>query len=141
MSCRGWVADYLCAGWRERTSAIRKRDGNRCRGCNRSEDDIRLEVHHRVYGSPGSCGQCYLTGVSDDDLMTLCVDCHDCITDVRRRVRYGSNVPIEVTFIAERAATEAVALVRSAIPIEFVPTRTGPVIAIRRTASDILGKV
>lgn len=75
MACQGSVGDYLCPGWCERRDRMRKRDGGRCRGCNRAEEDVRLEVHHRVYGTPGACGSCVLTGVADEDLATLCIDC------------------------------------------------------------------
>lgn len=100
MSCSGLNGDYRCAGWITVTERIRDRDRKKCRGCNRNADEIRLEVHHRAYGKPGSCGNCYLTGVLDDDLITLCIDCHDAITDVRRRIRYGSK-PVVVTHMPD----------------------------------------
>jgi hypothetical protein len=91
MTCGGSIGDYLCEGWRTRADAIRKRDGGRCRGCNRGDEEVRLEVHHRVYGTPGGCGNCVLLGVQDDDLVTLCIDCHDAITNIRRRIRYANR--------------------------------------------------
>jgi hypothetical protein len=94
MACNSCAADYLCEGRRQRAAAVRKRDGGRCRGCNRDDEEVRLEVHHRVYGTAGACGQCVLTGVDDNDLTTLCIDCHDAVTSIRRRVRY---VCIEIT--------------------------------------------
>ena len=57
-------------------------------GVQSGRTEIRLEVHHRDHGTPGPCGQCVLTGVDDDDLTTLCVECHDEVTNIRRRVRY-----------------------------------------------------
>jgi hypothetical protein len=74
-----------------RATGIRKRDGGRCRLCNRDEEEVRVEVHHRVYGALGPCGRCVLTGVDDDDLVTLCVDCHDATTTVRRNIRYAKR--------------------------------------------------
>jgi hypothetical protein len=91
MTCRGTTGDYVCEGWRARAATIRERDGVRCRGCNRDEEQVRLEVHHRVYGTPGPCGQCVLAGVGDDDLTTLCINCHDAITNIRRRIRYAGR--------------------------------------------------
>jgi hypothetical protein len=74
-----------------RATGIRKRDGGRCRLCNRDEEEVRVEVHHRIYGAPGPCGRCVLTGVEDDDLVTLCIDCHDATTTVRRNLRYAKR--------------------------------------------------
>ena len=131
MACSGLQGDYLCTGWRTRAEAVRQRDGERCRGCNRGADETRLEVHHRRYGAPkNECGGCVLTGVADDDLVTLCADCHDAITSVRRRIRYGDRtveaVVLEVPTpnrgsIAVRVEIEAEPLstpaVRAAVPV------------------------
>src|SRR3954466_3044836 len=89
-----------------------------CRGCDRGPDEVRLEVHHRVYGVSGSCGHCYLTAVDDEDLTTLCVDCHDVITDVRRRIRYGKRNH-EVVVLPEPAAPQLVIKVKAEITVEF----------------------
>lgn len=91
MPCDKSQPDYLCIGWRNRTEVIRERDDNKCRGCNRSAEVVRLEVHHRKYGPHGKCGECILTGVTNDDLTTLCVECHDAITNVRRNIRYANK--------------------------------------------------
>lgn len=102
MACQGSIGDYLCDGWRQRAALIRARDGERCRGCNRGADVVRLEVHHRRYGTQGGCGACVLTGVADDDLVTLCGGpdgCHEAVTNVRRALRYADREvePIEVS--------------------------------------------
>jgi hypothetical protein len=91
MPCNQSEPDYLCQGWRDRAEKIRARDGNRCRGCNRSNEVASLQVHHRRYGAHGNCGMCILTGVTDTDLVTLCVQCHDSITNVRRELRYADK--------------------------------------------------
>lgn len=91
MTCKGLQTDYLCDGWRQRAASIRKRDGERCRGCNRSFKEVRLEVHHRAYGKSGECGSCILTGVTDNDLTTFCKDCHNAITSTRRSLRYAKT--------------------------------------------------
>lgn len=118
MACSGLSGDYLCAGWRERTAAIRARDGNRCRGCNRPDSEVRLEVHHRTYGSPGSCGACVLTGITDEDLTTLCTDCHDAITDTRRRLRYGQR---EISVEAVPLPEVRVTVTRRCVEIDVAP--------------------
>ena len=85
--CAGNVPDYQCEGWRQRAAKIRLRDGYRCRCCGRKGDGP-LQVHHRVYGRPGlRCGHCILTGVSDEDLISVCSTCHEAITYIRRDLR------------------------------------------------------
>lgn len=84
--CDGSHPDYLCPGWKRRADKIRNRDGYCCRGCGRSSNEVVLQVHHRVYNWAHGrrCGKCFLLGVDDNDLTTLCVDCHQAITEVRR---------------------------------------------------------
>jgi hypothetical protein len=139
MSCQGNVGDYLCPGWITRTAKIRARDGNRCRGCDRIADEIRLEVHHRRYGIAGPCGQCYLTAVADEDLTTLCIDCHDGITDVRRRVRYGTN-PVVALQIPDPEAMRVIIKLRTVIVADVVEPSQKRLAVTRRSAIDRLGK-
>ena len=125
MPCNGLSPDYTCQGWVARRNAIRARDGNRCRGCNRGEDEIRLEVHHRTYGKPGPCGQCVLTGIIDDDLVTLCLDCHDAITSIRRRVRYGLK-EIEAVVMDAPQIHQSATVMRTIIDADIVePVASG----------------
>lgn len=91
MACVGRQSDYRCRGWIALRQRILKRDGFRCRGCNRGGKNFRLEVHHRVYGYSGACGSCVLTGISDEDLTTLCFRCHDAVTNVRKRLGYSKH--------------------------------------------------
>ena len=56
--------------WHERASRIRKRDGFRCCICGAT--DTALEVHHLTYDR--------LYHEDDDDLMTVCHECHKKIT-------------------------------------------------------------
>ena len=95
MPCSPSHADYYCPGWKARAARIRARDNHRCRGCNRPGRDVMLEVHHRRYGLTrpiwwqrmlGLCGRCRLLNVADEDLVTLCHDCHTAVTAVRRRI-------------------------------------------------------
>lgn len=55
--------------------------GFRCRTCNAGRSDTVLHVHHRTYVRLGAERQ--------DDLTTLCVECHVAVTDVIRRRRYA----------------------------------------------------
>src|SRR5690606_32421242 len=54
--------------------------GYRCRLCNASRAEARLEVHHRTYARLGR--------ERPGDLTTLCEDCHLVVTDHLRRRRY-----------------------------------------------------
>lgn len=132
MPCKGGEGDYLCDGWRRRAEAIRKRDGGRCRGCGRGEAEVRLEVHHRAYGRPGPCGQCHLLGVADEDLTTLCADCHEAVTNVRRGVRFARRIIVAAP-VPPPAARAAPMLQRTVLVASPEPTpalRTAP--AVRR---------
>jgi hypothetical protein len=121
MTCDNGTSDYLCEGWRTRAAAIRGRDGGRCRACNRQEEAVRLEVHHRTYGMPGLCGRCVLTGVEDDDLVTLCIDCHDAITSIRRRLRYAAR-EIEAASLDAPQVHPSTASVRHPVDADDIAT-------------------
>lgn len=103
------------------------------------------------------CGECYLTGVTDDDLVTLCIECHEAVTNVRRRIRYSrqtvvtfeeaepvvyrsnprmeANVSIDATLEPDIAAQAS--RIRTQITIDEVqsPERRG--IVVRRSYSII----
>jgi hypothetical protein len=133
VGCVNALGDYACQGWRARAAAIRRRDGERCRGCNRGADEVRLEVHHRLYGKPGAaCGDCVLTAVADEDLSTYCADCHLAITDVVRRLRYGARA-IEPAEMPRPASARAPVIVRVEITADPLPAPAacGPVPAWR----------
>lgn len=59
--------------------------GYRCRICNRSADEVRLEVHHRTYENFGREVQA--------DLTALCSDCHLAATSELRSRRYAARIP------------------------------------------------
>jgi hypothetical protein len=59
--------------------------GYRCRICNRSVDEVRLEVHHRTYENFGREVQA--------DLTALCSDCHLAATSELRNRRYAARIP------------------------------------------------
>ena len=59
--------------------------GYRCRICNRSADEVRLEVHHRTYENFGREVRA--------DLTALCSDCHLAATSELRSRRYAARIP------------------------------------------------
>lgn len=81
LTYRQYIASAL---WREKREAALARDGHRCRLCNASKEEARIEVHHRCY--PEELGTEPL-----EDLLTVCVECHDFATDKIRRKRYGER--------------------------------------------------
>lgn len=142
VACNGIFGDYSCTGWRTLASRIRERDGNRCRGCNRGEPDVSLEVHHRTYGGEGQCGECYLTGVDDDDLITLCAGisgCHEAITNVRRAARYAGR-SIEVRLIDEPRSGTSTVRIKTEVTIEMAATPVAAGAVVRPKAFNPQGK-
>ncbi len=57
----------------------------RCRVCDRGWADVPLEVHHRTYRR--------LRRERVEDLLTLCVDCHDAVTAMLRARREAPRAP------------------------------------------------
>lgn len=126
------MCTYNCAGWQKRSAEIRARDGAQCRGCGRTGDEVALQVHHRRYGDHnGKCGECFLTGVSDEDLTTFCTDCHDAITNIRRTIRYATRT-IEIGYVGSPPAAQAPIRVKAEVSIDLAvaPVRTAA--AVRR---------
>lgn len=140
MTCVGPVGDYFCKGWTARRIAILERDGHRCRGCDRASSETDLQVHHRRYGGHGPCGSCVLTGISDVDLIALCVKCHDAITDVRRELRYAAQKPIEVMAVPLAAPAPAVAISKHILAVALVALPPSQPTVIRQRSIDRLGK-
>ena len=95
--------------WRDNPARLAelKAAGFRCRICNVSQDDARLEVHHRTYERRG-CERI-------DDLIALCKDCHQVVTDMLRRRRYTLRRP---------RFADVVPAIENASPL-FDPTRNG----------------
>ncbi|MFC1531144.1 HNH endonuclease [Gemmatimonadota bacterium] len=86
---KGYHHYIASSSWGEKRDARRKLDGNRCRLCDATAEEARLEVHHR----PSAYAKIPNESV-EDDLVTLCVDCHDFVTDKVRRGRYADEVPL-----------------------------------------------
>jgi hypothetical protein len=70
--------------------------GYRCRTCNASRDEARLEVHHRTYKNLGR--------ELISDLTTLCAECHHVITSELRSRRYAANPVVMPDYAAELAS-------------------------------------
>lgn len=84
--------------WRLKRREILKRDNYECRTCCSKED---LEVHHRHYRNLGN--------EELDDLITLCIQCHDAITssirfrrNVKRGVKMSSNLELRIIDVIEQ---------------------------------------
>lgn len=83
--------EYMVSpAWREKRAQRLEIDGRRCRTCGATADDYPLQVHHRTYARLGH--------EELDDLITLCSQCHEAITNVMRARRYADR-HIEVEFI------------------------------------------
>lgn len=74
--------------WRSKAERVKKRDNYQCQTCLETE---RLEVHHKTYE--------HLYHEPLKDLITLCVSCHEAITNTIRERRYAKRVlePADVT--------------------------------------------
>ena len=69
--------------WKDKRLQRLEIDKYRCRLCDEDGTKFRLEVHHK----PSAYVKIPNESV-EDDLTTLCVRCHDCITDIQRKDRY-----------------------------------------------------
>lgn len=68
-------------------------DGHKCQTCLHDGTLWRLEIHHKTYERLGD----------EDvlrDLITLCAQCHDAITNVIRSRRYDGK-PVAVCFVSD----------------------------------------
>lgn len=77
------MTDVWGKNFQEARLRVLERDGYRCRTCDHDGSEYRLEVHHRHYRDGDN--------PKDDDLITLCVVCHDLITNKIREDRYGKK--------------------------------------------------
>lgn len=75
------MADIYGKNFQEARLRVLERDGYRCRTCDHDGSEHRLEVHHRHYRDGAN--------PKDEDLITLCVACHDLITNKMRSNRYS----------------------------------------------------
>jgi hypothetical protein len=95
---------YLASdSWKKKRAARLRLDGFRCRLCDCAED---LEVHHR----PSSYRRIPNESVSDD-LIALCITCHQFVTNRIRGQRYAATrIPLLVAegpYMAEKPEQES----------------------------------
>lgn len=78
----GWMAvkDYLDPRWQAKRLRIMERDRFTCMCCLSS--DKTLNVHHRAYRKGARIWE-----VENEDLVTLCEDCHESVESMVRNVR------------------------------------------------------
>lgn len=84
---------YASAAWRRKRQQRLDHDGHQCQGCGITREQLEqlgwpsLQVHHKNAGPPNfsypSFGNEQLS-----DLLTLCSECHDGITNSVRRQRF-----------------------------------------------------
>lgn len=73
--------------WKRKRKQRIALDGNRCRLCDRSGEVWELEVHHR----PSSYAR--IPDESMEDLITLCVRCHQLAEDAIQQDKYAQQEP------------------------------------------------
>ena len=80
--------------WKNKRESILKRDKHQCQTCMGKES---LQVHHKTYDR--------LFKEKQSDLITLCSECHDAITNVFRERRYELKV-IELSSVQRLTPTK-----------------------------------
>lgn len=115
------------ADWPAKRQQQLELDGHRCRACGITDKQLAdlnwapLQVHHVNQGPPHYAGP-YHREVPGENLMTLCPDCHDGITDSVRRQRYrldpGKKVELRETSLRSISAPED----RTNAPVEITVT-------------------
>ncbi len=91
--------------WRVIRGAALERDRHACRTCWRTENDgYALECHHRHYDNWGA--------EQLDDVVILCIRCHDLHTDDVRRARHAATSLLPVYAVPE-SSDSFVSLVRN----------------------------
>jgi hypothetical protein len=87
-----YEARMLHPTWQQLRNQRLTIDNHRCAACNRSSEEIRLECHHRHYKT-------FWHEDVHRDLLTLCVQCHEAVTNVIRGIRYDKRGTPDVTEI------------------------------------------
>ena len=97
----GYHAYINSSTWKAKRLIRLEIDGHCCQTCGHDGSDFRLEVHHKYDGSP-NYGYKKPLGEEDPatDLITLCVQCHDAITNSVRLRRPDKKLP-EFSFVTE----------------------------------------
>lgn len=81
------------ATWAEKRSARLEIDRHACQACLHDGTVWRLEVHHKTYDRLG-CEDV------ENDLITLCAQCHEAVTSVIRARRYAGR-KVDVSFVRD----------------------------------------
>jgi hypothetical protein len=77
-----WADAYKDSRWQKKRLEIMERDGWKCRSCGSGKDDgITLNVHHQHYVKGHKPWE-----YKDEELVTLCEDCHSEITRAREEI-------------------------------------------------------
>ena len=108
------------SNWGEIRKQQLEHDGHRCRGCGISASQLKelewppLQVHHINEGPPNYGGP-YHREVPGENLLTLCADCHDGITDSvrRQRNRLSPSKQVAIEVIDDRPQVERTSSARS----------------------------
>ena len=118
------------ANWDELRQQQLEHDGHRCRGCGITAKQLAdlgwgpLQVHHINEGPPNYAGP-YHREVVGENLMTLCADCHDGITDSVRRQRFklspSKQVDVRVADPGEIAKRETAERAKTRIKVSDAP--------------------
>lgn len=89
---------YQSGTWQQKRQERLKLDNHRCRFCDEDGTNAHLEIHHR----PSSYAKIPNESVIND-LITVCVFCHNIITERIRRRRYeGHKIQIQYNNVVER---------------------------------------
>lgn len=93
--------DYLDPRWQEKRLRVMDREKFTCQSC--GAQDKTLHVHHRSYAKGKR-----IWDTPDDELVTLCEDCHESVEEMVREVRrIGDKIAfLESVGIAEFQITE-----------------------------------
>lgn len=80
------VEYYRCDIWIMKRAKRLEIDKHKCRICGRTKNEIGLEVHH----DPTSYKKVPYESI-EDDLTTLCNECHEVVTSLIRSRRYAAK--------------------------------------------------
>lgn len=94
---QGYSQYIASSEWAARRDLRKEIDGHRCQTCCHDGSTWRLEVHHKHYES-------FTNEDVEKDLITLCSQCHEAITDVIRS-RRNDGRPVSVEEFVSRELT------------------------------------
>ena len=75
-------AEYIQSeAWVRKAEEAKRRAGHRCQICNRHQDDVLIDAHHRTYERLGN--------ERPEDIPVLCRECHDLFSRHAKLAKYG----------------------------------------------------